>query len=80
MKIDGRQLHHLHFADDIILITPNISQVARMLANFDCECGKVELQLNLMKTMFMRNRLVPHIPFALNGMKISECSSYVYLG
>ncbi|VDM53676.1 unnamed protein product [Angiostrongylus costaricensis] len=26
MKIDGQQLHHLRFADDIVLITPNISQ------------------------------------------------------
>ena len=30
--------------------------------------------------MFMKNGLVPDIPFALNGMNISECSSYVYLG
>uniref|UniRef100_A0A0K0CTT6 Reverse transcriptase domain-containing protein n=1 Tax=Angiostrongylus cantonensis TaxID=6313 RepID=A0A0K0CTT6_ANGCA len=25
VKIDGRQLHHLLFADDIVLITPNIA-------------------------------------------------------
>ncbi|KJH44400.1 hypothetical protein DICVIV_09566 [Dictyocaulus viviparus] len=24
VKIDGRQLHHLRFADDIVFITPNI--------------------------------------------------------
>ena len=50
-----------------------------MLANFDRECGKVGLQLNLPKTTFTRNELFPDIPFALNGMNISECSSYVYL-
>ena len=32
VKIDGRQLHHLRFADDIVLITPNIEQAERMLA------------------------------------------------
>ncbi|XP_054988087.1 uncharacterized protein LOC129403476, partial [Sorex araneus] len=80
VKIDSRQSHHLRFADDIILKTPNISQVAQMLADFDHKCGKVGLQLNPNKTMFMKNKLVPEAPFALNGTNISECSSYVYLG
>ncbi|VDP56291.1 unnamed protein product [Heligmosomoides polygyrus] len=52
---DFGQLHHLRFADDIVLITPSISQAERMLAVFDRVCGNVGLQLNLTKTMFMRN-------------------------
>ncbi|VDP61131.1 unnamed protein product, partial [Heligmosomoides polygyrus] len=55
VKVDGRQLHHLRFADDIVLITPTIIQAERMLADFDRVCGNVGLQLNLTKTMFMRN-------------------------
>ncbi|VDP08772.1 unnamed protein product [Heligmosomoides polygyrus] len=47
VKVDGRQLHHLRFADDIVLITPSISQAERMLADFDRVCGNVELQMNL---------------------------------
>ncbi|XGW31996.1 hypothetical protein V3C99_010291, partial [Haemonchus contortus] len=65
---------------DIVLITPNIEQAERMLAEFDSACGKIGLRLNLTKTMFMRNGLVPDAPFTLNGTNISECSSYVYLG
>ncbi|KAJ1356190.1 hypothetical protein KIN20_013858 [Parelaphostrongylus tenuis] len=80
VKIDGRQLNHLRFADDIVLITPNISQAERMLTDFDNACGKIGLQLNLTKTMFMRNGWVSNAPFTLNGTTISECSSYVYLG
>ncbi|KAK6743189.1 hypothetical protein RB195_010446 [Necator americanus] len=38
------------------------------------------LQLNLQKTMFMRNGWVSDAPFKLNGTNISECTSYVYLG
>ncbi|VDL72061.1 unnamed protein product [Nippostrongylus brasiliensis] len=30
--------------------------------------------------MFMRNGYVSDAPFSLNGMNISECSSYVYMG
>ncbi|VDM51827.1 unnamed protein product [Angiostrongylus costaricensis] len=80
LKIDGRQLHHLRCADDIVLITPNISQAERMLADFDKACGKIGLRLNLTRAMFMRNRLVSYAPFKLNGTNISERSSYVCLG
>uniref|UniRef100_A0A0K0D3M4 Reverse transcriptase domain-containing protein n=1 Tax=Angiostrongylus cantonensis TaxID=6313 RepID=A0A0K0D3M4_ANGCA len=80
VKIDGRQIHHLRFADDIVLITPDISQAERMLADFDKACGKIGLRLNLKKTMFMKNGMVSFAPFTLNGMNISECSSYIYLG
>uniref|UniRef100_A0A158P9W6 Dscam n=1 Tax=Angiostrongylus cantonensis TaxID=6313 RepID=A0A158P9W6_ANGCA len=79
VKIDGRQLHHLRFADDIVLITPDISQAERMLADFDKACGKIGLRLDLKKTMFMKNGLVSFAPFTLNGTNISEYSSYVYL-
>ncbi|KAK6742801.1 hypothetical protein RB195_010207 [Necator americanus] len=80
VKVDGRQLHHLRFADDIVLITPSISQAERMLTVFDETCGCIGLQLNLQKTMFMRNGWVSDAPFTLNGTNISECTSYVYLG
>uniref|UniRef100_A0A0K0DED9 Reverse transcriptase domain-containing protein n=1 Tax=Angiostrongylus cantonensis TaxID=6313 RepID=A0A0K0DED9_ANGCA len=63
VKINGRQLHHLRFADDIVLMTPDISQAARMLADFDKACGKIGLRLNLTKTMFMKNGLVSFAPF-----------------
>ncbi|EPB70028.1 hypothetical protein ANCCEY_10880 [Ancylostoma ceylanicum] len=43
------------YADDIVLITTNISQAERMLADFDDACGKIGPQLNLTKTMFMIN-------------------------
>ncbi|KAK6749731.1 hypothetical protein RB195_002002 [Necator americanus] len=79
VKVDDRQLHHLRFADDIVLITPSTSQAERMLTEFDETCGCIGLQLNLQKTMFMRNGWVSDSPFRLNGTNISECTSYVYL-
>ncbi|KAE9412331.1 hypothetical protein Angca_005490, partial [Angiostrongylus cantonensis] len=57
VKIDGRQIHHHRFHDDIVLITPDISQSECMLANFDKACGKIGLRLNLKKMMFMNNGL-----------------------
>ncbi|KAK6727659.1 hypothetical protein RB195_005384 [Necator americanus] len=68
------------FADDIVLTVPGISQAERVLTEFDETCGRIGLQLNLRKTMFMRNGWVSDAPFTLNGANISECNSYVYLG
>ncbi|EYC44864.1 hypothetical protein Y032_0447g1622 [Ancylostoma ceylanicum] len=55
VRTDGLLLHHFRFADDIVLITLNISQAERMLADFDDACGKIGPQLSLTKTMFMWN-------------------------
>ncbi|VDM59400.1 unnamed protein product [Angiostrongylus costaricensis] len=79
--VDGQMVgsHITRFADDIVLITSNTSQVQRMLTDFVKTCGKIGLQLNLTKTMSMINGLVSYAPFALNGTNISERSSYVYL-
>uniref|UniRef100_A0A0K0DHQ8 Reverse transcriptase domain-containing protein n=1 Tax=Angiostrongylus cantonensis TaxID=6313 RepID=A0A0K0DHQ8_ANGCA len=80
VKVDGRQIHHLRFTDDIILVTPDIGQAERMLADFDKACGKIGHRLNLKKSMFMKIGMVSFAPFTLNRRNISECSSYVYLG
>ncbi|VDL80184.1 unnamed protein product [Nippostrongylus brasiliensis] len=45
--------------------------------DFDHACGKIGLQLNLTKTMFMRNGYVSDAPFSLNGTNISEWNGYV---
>ncbi|VDM62238.1 unnamed protein product [Angiostrongylus costaricensis] len=79
VKIDGRQLHHLCFADDIVLITPNIRQAQLMLDDFDKACGKIGLRLNLTKTMFIKYGLISCAPFTLDVTNFSGCFSYVYL-
>uniref|UniRef100_A0A7I4YCE4 Reverse transcriptase domain-containing protein n=1 Tax=Haemonchus contortus TaxID=6289 RepID=A0A7I4YCE4_HAECO len=63
VEVDGRFLHHLRFVDDIVLITPNIEQAERMLAEFDSACGKTGSRLDITKTMFMKNGLVPDATF-----------------
>ncbi|VDP47725.1 unnamed protein product [Heligmosomoides polygyrus] len=49
VKDGGRHQHYL---------TLSASQAKQMLAGFDRVCGNVGLQLNLTKTMFMRNARV----------------------
>ncbi|KAK6741950.1 hypothetical protein RB195_009683 [Necator americanus] len=80
VRVDGLQLHHLHFDDDIVLVTPSNTQAERMLTEFDKTCGCIGLQLNLRKTTFMPNEWVSDTPLTLNGTNISENTSYIYLG
>ncbi|EPB79852.1 hypothetical protein ANCCEY_01063 [Ancylostoma ceylanicum] len=35
VRVDGRLLHHLCLADDIVIITPSITKAEPMLADFD---------------------------------------------
>ncbi|VDM55585.1 unnamed protein product [Angiostrongylus costaricensis] len=70
---------NLRFADNVVLITPNISQAERMLDDFDKTCGKIGLRVNLTQTALMKDGLVSHAPFTLNGANISKCSSNIYL-
>ncbi|KAK6744758.1 hypothetical protein RB195_011464 [Necator americanus] len=57
MKTDGWQLHHLRFADDIVLTTSSISQAERLLTDFDETCGCIGLQLNLQETVFLHDEI-----------------------
>ncbi|VDO91200.1 unnamed protein product [Heligmosomoides polygyrus] len=78
VQVDCRQLHHLRFADDIVLITLSISEAERMLADFDRVCGNVGLELSLTKTMFMRNGHVSDAPFSLNGAHFRNSPFYSF--
>uniref|UniRef100_A0A0K0DD95 Reverse transcriptase domain-containing protein n=1 Tax=Angiostrongylus cantonensis TaxID=6313 RepID=A0A0K0DD95_ANGCA len=68
VKFNGGQLHHLRFADDITLITPNISHAELMLADFDKARVKIGHRQHLTRAMLNKNRLVSYVPFTLNGI------------
>ncbi|VDO58736.1 unnamed protein product [Haemonchus placei] len=58
----------------------NIEQAKRVLAELDNVHGRNGLRLNLTRSMFMKNGLVPDAPLALSGTNISKCFTYVYPG
>ncbi|EPB77307.1 hypothetical protein ANCCEY_03604 [Ancylostoma ceylanicum] len=61
VRADGRLLHHLRFADDLFIITPNISHAEHMLADFDAACGEIGLQLIVSREVNMMNDLAPEL-------------------
>ncbi|XGW22721.1 hypothetical protein V3C99_005161 [Haemonchus contortus] len=75
--IEGRRLlPTLCFAEDIMLITPNLEQAERLLAKLDSVSGRIGLLVILTMKTFTRNELVPVLPFMPSVTNIVECSGY----
>ncbi|EPB72494.1 reverse transcriptase [Ancylostoma ceylanicum] len=79
VRVDGRLLHHLRFADDIVLITPHLSRRA-YAGRLRRRVWKDRSPTESNEDDVHEERRVPDAPFLLNGTTISECSSYVCLG
>ncbi|KAK6755049.1 hypothetical protein RB195_013802 [Necator americanus] len=51
VEVDGRHLHHLRFAGNIVLITSNMNQAERMLAELDETRKKIGRKINMMNDL-----------------------------
>jgi hypothetical protein len=78
--IDGKHLHHLRFADDIVLIGRSPTEIEEMLRELDKEFKNVGLTMNRSKTQWMRNDHAPEGKVVIGHDEIEEVNSYVYLG
>lgn len=70
ITIDGKQLNHLRYADNIVLITDDPAETV---------CMSVGLEINISKTKMMIN-LVPSEKLKLRVAEIDITDNYVYLG
>uniref|UniRef100_A0AAR5P990 Reverse transcriptase domain-containing protein n=1 Tax=Dendroctonus ponderosae TaxID=77166 RepID=A0AAR5P990_DENPD len=55
VNINGEQLNHLRFADDIVLITDSMNYTVPMLQKLYVNSKKVELEISMIKTEIMKN-------------------------
>lgn len=78
MKIDGKWLNHLRFADDIVLLSENKDEVEKMLHELINACRKGGLEINIAKTKYMSN--TDRGDVYANSIKIEKIEEYVYLG
>ncbi|KAK6741274.1 hypothetical protein RB195_009245 [Necator americanus] len=78
IRVDGRFLSNLRFADDIVLFSSSTNEAETMLNELN-EVGKrIGLRINRKKTQFMKNCEDGGVQ--LEGFQIVETPSYVYLG
>ncbi|KAK6751408.1 hypothetical protein RB195_003042 [Necator americanus] len=80
IRVGGRFLSNLRFADDIVLFSSSTNEAETMLNELN-EAGKrIGLRINIKKTQFMKNVYCEDGGVQLEGSQIVETSSYVYLG
>ncbi|KAK6755599.1 hypothetical protein RB195_014147 [Necator americanus] len=80
IRVDGRFLSNLRFADDIVLFSSSTNEAETMLNELN-EAGKrIGLRINRKKTQFIKNAHCEDGGVQLEGSQIVETPSYVYLG
>uniref|UniRef100_A0A914V545 Reverse transcriptase domain-containing protein n=1 Tax=Plectus sambesii TaxID=2011161 RepID=A0A914V545_9BILA len=79
IHIDGRQLGHLRFADDIVLVTSTLYEASEMLAELDIVSHAVGLKMNTKKTKAMHNCFATSAPITIGATQLEDVEEYVYL-
>ena len=54
INVDGEQLNHLRFADDVVLIASNPRELGEMLQELNARSKEVGLKINPAKTKVMQ--------------------------
>jgi len=84
VDIDGQNVCILLYADDIVLIAPNESQLQKMLDEVSQWCNKWQMVVNTDKTQVVhfrsrRTGLTPY-PFMFDKTTLEKVALYKYLG
>jgi len=79
VNINGRYLNHLRFADDIVLIAPDLQQLKLMLTELNEESKKVGLKMNWSKTKYMTN-IPTDTNIKIQNQEVELVDEYKYLG
>lgn len=79
LNINGKNLNHLRYADDVVIIASTFEQLQTMLAELARESEKVGLKMNYTKTKTMTNTQDNRC-LTVDGTKIEAVNEYVYLG
>jgi len=79
ITINGEQLNHLRFADDIVLIG-NSEETEEMLNELNRESKKLGMKINMKKTKVMYNEYVNRKLVHVGGEEVEKVDEYVYLG
>ncbi|KAK6760491.1 hypothetical protein RB195_021816 [Necator americanus] len=80
IRVDGRFLSNLRFADDIVLFSSSTNEAETMLNEMNERGRRIGLRINGKKTQFMKNAHCENGGVQLEGSQIVETPSHVYLG
>ena len=78
IKIAGRNINNLRYADDTTLMAENEEELKSLLMKVKEESEKVGLKLNIQKTKIMVSG--PITSWQINGETMETVSDFIFLG
>jgi len=78
IKIAGRNINNLRYADDTILMAESEEELKSLLMKVKEESEKVGLKLNIQKTKIMASG--PITPWQIDGETVETVADFIFLG
>ncbi|XP_073986750.1 uncharacterized protein [Rhodnius prolixus] len=78
IKINGRKLNNLRFADDVVLFAASAEELSNMIEDLLQQASKAGLGINAQKTKLLTNG--PESAITINGEEVKWVSESIYLG
>ena len=78
IKIAGRNINNLRYADDITLVVESKEELKNLLMKVKEEIENVGLNLNIQKTKIMASG--PNMSWQVEGEKIKTVRDFIFLG
>ena len=78
IKIAGRNIHNLRYADDTTLMAESEEELKSLLMKVKVESEKVGLKLNIQKTKIMASN--PITSWQINGETVEIVTDFIFLG
>ena len=78
IKIDGRNINNLRYADDTTLMAESEEELKSLLMNVKEESEKVGLKLNIQKTKMMASG--PITSWEIDGETVETVSNFIFWG
>ena len=78
IKIAGRNLNNLRYADDTTLMAESEEELKSLLMNVKVESEKVDLKLNVQKMKIMASG--PITSWQIDGETVETGSDFIFLG
>ena len=78
IKIAGRNINHLRYADDTTLMSENEEELQSLLIKMKEESEKAGLKLNIQKTKIMASS--PITSWQIDGETIETVTDFIFLG
>ena len=78
IKIAGRNMNNLRYADDTTLMAESEEELKSLLMKVNEESEKVDLKLNIQKTKIMASG--PITSWEIDGETVETVSDFIFLG